>query len=86
MTKEELIEAIKAERESLIDEITMWCEEITDTIADYGEEDVNDVFENKYQTLDFLECEYNTMLENRFSTYKENVYQLISEYEEQEEE
>ena len=86
MTKEELLEEIEAERESMIEDITNWCDEIRDTIEDYGEEDINDVFEDKYTTLDFLECEYNTMLENRFSVYKENVEQLISDYEEQEEE
>lgn len=81
MTKEELLEELKTERESLIEDISNWCDEIRDTIADYGEEDINDVFDDKYTTLDFLESEYNTMLQNRFSVYKENVEQLISDYE-----
>lgn len=83
MTKEELLEELKAERESLIEDITNWSEEVIDTIADYGEEDINDVFEDKYTTLDFLEFEYGTMLQHRFSTYKENVEQLISDYEDE---
>lgn len=86
MTKEELNEELKAERESLIEDISNWCDEIKDTIDDYGEEDINDVFVEKYTTLDFLESEYGTMLESRFSVFKENVEQLISDYEEQEEE
>lgn len=85
MTKEELNEELKAERESLIEDITNWCDEIKDTIEDYGEEDINDVFEEKYTTLYFLESEYNMMLENRISSYKENVEQLIYEFEEEDE-
>ena len=86
MTKEELNEELKAERESLIEDISNWCDEIKDTIDDYGEEDINDVFDEKYTTLDFLESEYDTMLQHRFSTYKENVEQLISDYEDEQDE
>lgn len=85
MTKEELLEELKSERESLIEDISNWCDEISDTIEDYGDEDINDVFEDKYQTLDFLEFEYGTMLENRFSVFKENIEQLISDYEDERE-
>lgn len=86
MTKEELNEELKAERESLIEDISDWCDEIKDKIEDYGEEDINDVFQRKHTTLDWLMNSYDGYLSKRINEFNNNVEELIEAYEEQEEE
>lgn len=86
MTKEELNEELKSEREDLIEDISDWCDEIKDTIEGYGEEDINDVFLRKRTTLDWLMNSYDGYLTKRINEFNNNVEELIEAYEQQEEE